>query len=198
MPLTDAEVESLRFHLGYGNIDGVGASAYSPDGFLELFRDVVAPNLTGDVETTASTSASEGISSVTVADTTGIVAHARLLVDVGDAAELVTVRAVSGSAFTAAFTAEHAAPFPVALWGGHARLRRLLHFADTLWQAKQSSDVADVAGLKRIEGDVEWFPGGNTLEEREAAYQRVVLELWRLCQVEPRTFDKRTSQLEVY
>ncbi len=197
MAVTDAEIESLRFHLGYGNLGD--QSLYTPDGFREVFYQEIQPNLTGDTETTATTSATASATgTIAVGSMTGIVTHARLVVDVGDATEIVVVRAVGVSSFTAAFALDHAQPYPVAVMGGQARLRLLLHRADALWQAKQSSDISDVAGIKRIEGDVEWFPGGNTLDDREKAYEKVVGELMWLCQVKPRRGDCRTGQLEAY
>lgn len=199
MAVTDAEVESLRFHLGYGNVSGLGANAYTPDGFKELFDEVIAPNLTTGAETTGTTSVSEaGLATITVGALTGIVVNARLVVDVGDAVEIVVVRSLGVLSFSAVFAAEHEAPFPVAVMGGQARLRLLLHRADAAWQAKQSSDIGDVAGLKRIEGDVEWFPGGNTLEERERAYESVVRELEFLCRVKSLRGKRRCGQLEAY
>jgi hypothetical protein len=196
MAVSDDELESLRFHLGYGNVDS-GAYPYTPDGFKELFGQVIQPNLTSGAQTTATTSASAGISSVTVVSLTDIAANTRLVVDVGDAVEIVVVRGVSGSAFSAAFTAAHEAPFPVAVMGGEQRLRLLLHRADAAWQAMQAGDVTDVAGIKRIEGDVEWFPGGNTLKERRATYRNIVCELSRLCRVAPADCGP-TGQLEAY
>jgi hypothetical protein len=196
MAVTDDEIESLRFHLSYGNLAEDGP--YTPDGFRAVFYQVIQPNLTGGAETTASTSISEaGTATVTVASLTGIATNARLVVDVGDAVEIVVVRATGVLTFTAAFALAHAAPYPVAVMGGQARLRLLLHRADAAWQAMQAGDVGDVAGLKRIEGDVEWFPGGDTLKGREKAYERVVLELSRLCRVEPVGMG-RCGQLEAY
>ncbi|HEY3498038.1 MAG TPA: hypothetical protein VGK73_25240 [Polyangiaceae bacterium] len=195
--MSEAEVESLRFHLGYGQVQGVGANAYTPDGFYEIFHQVVAPNLTGDTETTGTTTISAGSATVTVASMTGIAVHARLVVDVGDAAEIVAVRATGASSFTAVFANDHAQPYPVAVMGGQARLRLLLHRADALWQAKQSSDISDTAGIEEIVGDVKFFEG-NILKAREKAYEKVVGELMWLCQVKPRRGDCRTGQLEAY
>lgn len=196
MAVTDAEIENLRFHLGYGNI-AIGAYPSTPDGFRELFTQVIAPYLTGDTETTASTDAAVGTSTVTVASMTGIVVNARLMVDVGDLTEIVAVRAVAASSFTAVFANAHTANFPVAVMGGQARLRLLLHRADATWQAMQSSDVGDAAGIKRIEGDIEWFPGGGTLKERRKSYDAVVNELSRLTRV-PRADVRSGGQLEAY
>jgi hypothetical protein len=181
--VTDDEIESLRFHLSYGNLSEDGP--YTPDGFQAVFYQVIQPNLTTGAMTTASGSATAGISSVTVADITGIAAQTRLVVDVGDAAEVVVVRSVGASAFTAQFAADHTAPFPVAVMSGEARLRLLLHRADATWRATQAADIGASAGLKRIEGDVEWFPGGNTLQGRQKAYRAVVGELSRLVRVAP-------------
>lgn len=194
MAVSDDEIESLRFHLGYGNLSEDGP--YTADGFRAVFYQVIQPNLTTAAETTATTAASVGLSSVTVASLTGIAAHTRLVVDVGDAAEVVVVRSVAGSEFSAVFAAEHSASCPVAVMSGEARLRLLLHRADATWQSMQSSDVGDVAGLKRIEGEAEWFPGGGTLKERTAAYETVVVELSMLCRVESLRGRKRSGQLE--
>ncbi len=197
MAVSDDEIESLRFHLGYGNLSEDGP--YTADGFRAVFYQVIQPNLTTGAETTATTSVgAAGLATVTVGALTGIAANARLLVDVGDAMEIVVVRATGVLAFTAAFAAEHTQPYPVAAIGGQQRLRILLHRADAAWQAFSSSDVGDVAGLKRIEGDVEWFPGGNTLKERKASYESIVEELAFLCRVESRRGHKRCSQLEAY
>ena len=53
--LTTAEIENLRFHLGYGNLQ-VGAYPYTPDGFFELFTNVIKPYLS-DAEATSATTA---------------------------------------------------------------------------------------------------------------------------------------------
>ncbi len=161
MALSTSEVLSLRFHLGYGNIS-IDGWPYSPDGFVALFEQVIAPNLDGSTETTATTAITAGTSAtVTPVAMTGIVAHAKLVVDVGDDVELVTVRSVTVSTFTAKFAKAHpSSGYPVALMGGHARLRLLLNQAETAWQAIQDASVGATAGLKQVDkGDVEWFQG---------------------------------------
>lgn len=186
MAITDSEVESLRFHLGYGNI-GLGTSAYSPDGFKELFRDVVAVYLTGDTETTATGAITAGaVATVTPAAMTGIVAYARLVVDVGDDAEIVTVRSVTLTTFSARFSKTHATGYPVAVLGGQARLRLLLNQADAAWQAMQDPSVGSTAGLKQVDkGDVEWFQGFQVLKDRLSHYRAIVSQISSLVRVEP-------------
>jgi hypothetical protein len=196
MAVTDDEIESLRFHLSYGNLAEDGP--YTADGFRAVFYQVIQPNLTGGAETTATTSVGEaGIATVTVGSLTGIAANARLVVDVGDAAETVVVRATGVLSFTATFALPHTQPYPVAVMGGQARLRLLLHRADAAWQAMQAGDVADVAGIKRIEGDIEYFKSAELLRAREKAYETIVRQLAKLCRVKPA--DQGCSgQLEAY
>lgn len=186
MALSSAEVESLRFVLGYGNID-VGAYPYTPDGFKELFDQVIAPNLTGDTETTASATITAGATAtVTPVSMTEIVPHARLIVDVADLAEIVTVRAVTGSTFTALFANAHTGTYPVAIWAGHARLRYLLHRADQAWIGLQDSSVGDVAGIKQVDkGDIEWFEGFRVLKDRVEHYKTIVWHISSLVRVQP-------------
>lgn len=184
MAISDSEVESLRFHLGYGNIN-VGAYPYTPDGFKELFKDVVAPNLTGDVETSSVTPITGGnVATVTPLSMTGIVTNARLVVDVGDDAEIVAVRSVTVTAFSARFAKAHSAGYPVALLGGQARLRLLLGQADTAWQALQDPSVGSTAGLKQVDkGDVEWFQGFQVLKDRLSHYRSITAQISSLVRV---------------
>ncbi len=197
MALTDSEVESLRFHLGYGNI-GLGTSTYSPDGFKELFNDVVAAYLTGDTETTATTAITASTNvSVTPVSMTGIVPYAKLVIDVGEDVELVTVRTVTVTAFTAKFAKAHPSTgYPVAVMGGHARLRLLLGQADTAWQAMQDPSVGATAGLKQVDkGDVEWFQGFQVLKDRVNHYRTIVMQISSLVRVEPVWATVRSPQL---
>lgn len=199
MALSDSEIESLRYHLGYGNI-GLGVSMYTPDGFKELFDQIIAPYLTGDTETTATTSIVAGTSAtVTPVSMTGIVPYAKLVIDVGDDVELVMVRSVSVSAFTAKFAKAHPSTgYPVALMGGHARLRLLLNQADNAWQAMQDPSVGATAGLKQVDkGDVEWFQGFQVLKDRLKHYQAIVGQIASLVRVEP-VGRGSSSQMALY
>jgi hypothetical protein len=199
LALTTSEVESLRFHLGYGNA-GVGAYPYTPDGFQAIFEQVVAPNLTGSTETTATTAISAGsTTTVTPVSMTGIVVHAALVIDVGPAAEMVQVRSVTATTFTATFSLEHpASGYPVALMGGHARLRWLLSKADAAWVALQDATIGDTAGLKQVDkGDIEWFPGFEVLDNRKQHYAAIVEQISSLVRVEP-VRRGRTGLMEAY
>jgi hypothetical protein len=201
--LTTAEIEALRFFLGYGNIS-IGGYPYTPDGFFELFNSVVAPNLTSGEETTATTAIVAGsTTTVTPVSMTSIVVGSKLVVDVGAAAEVVSVKSVTGSTFSASFVSAHpASGYPVALFSGVARCRMLLDRADRAWTAMQDvGDIASTAGLKKVD-EIEWYgsgTGGNqVLSGREQLYNAIVANLSSLVRVERVGVDIRNTTLEPY
>lgn len=202
MALTSSEIQSLRFHLGYGAV-GI-ASPYLPDTFLELFRDVVAPNIESGTSTTSVTSVSAGTATIVVASATDIVARTRLVVDVGDKEETVVVRAVSGTSITADFALAHTStPYPVAIESGETRLRSLLGAADAVHAKMTATTAIDSAGLKRAE-DIEWYPDGSSgisggvIGAQLRAYRQIVGQLSSLVRVQPVWAQGRTTGLETY
>lgn len=198
MALTDAEIQSLRHHLGYGNVS-TGAYPYTPDGFYELFTSVISPNLQTGAETTSATATTAGASTAIVVEaSTGIVAYARLVIDVGDQAEIVTVKAVSGLNVTAYFTIAHSGTYPVAVESGVSRLRMLLHRADAAWQALTSGKMFSGAGIKQVD-EVHFFDpksGGASaqLAGTRKAYEAVVWEISSLVRVLPRWASQRAAR----
>lgn len=201
MALTTAEQESLRFHLGYGNIGAAGAP-YTPDGYLEIIDQVVSANLSTGTETSATTSVSaNSTTTVTPAAMTGIAANVSLVVDVGDEAEVVVVKAVSGSTFTAKFEKAHTtAGYPISTMCGVARCRMMLWDADKAWGKLQELGIVSRAGIKRAD-EVEFFGKGSYLDERKSHYIGIVSSLASLVQVAPKWADTRgggSSRLEAY
>lgn len=199
---TGWEAQALRRHLGYGNID-TGAYPYTADGFLELFNGVVVPNLQTALETTCSSSvAAAGVATVTLASVVGISAYTRLVADVGEDAEVVTVRSVSGSTVTARFAKAHTASYPVAIESGTAILRMLLHSADSTYDAIRSSKILSSAGLASVgRGAVEWFEGGWVLKDTISQYRAVVQQISDLVRVPMREGaggDDGPARLEAY
>ncbi len=202
MALTSSEIQSLRFHLGYGNI-GVNAYPYTPDGFYELFTQVVAPNLETAAVTSSTTAVTAGTTqAITVASPTDIVVNTSLVVDVGDEAEVVIVKAISGSTVTAAFTKAHSSGgYPVAIMSGEARLRMLLWDADQAWKSAQNSKITKTAGLKQLgQGEIEWFPNGSVLSDSLEHYKSIVMTISLLVRVEPSWAEAlgRSTRLEAY
>lgn len=200
--LTDAEIEALRFHLGYGNI-GVGGYPHSPDGYLEAFRDVVAEYLTTDEETTATTAITAGsTTTVTPASMTGIAVNVRLVVDVAEETEFVVVKSTTGTTFTAKFTLAHpASGYPVAIESGLTRARYLIHRANKAHEKLNSGSITTSAGLKSVgRGAVEWYGDGAVFKQTMEHYRGIVQQLADLVRIQPRWVNENesTRQLEAY
>ncbi len=200
MAMTDAEIEATRFHLGYGNLD-FGAYPYTEDGFKQIFRDVVAPNLTVGAETTATGSTVGGgaPSTVTPVAMDEIAVHSRLVIDAGDATETVVVSAVTATTFTARFSLAHSGGYPVCVASGQTRLRQLLHQCDKAWDACLSQNIGGTAGIKKVD-EIEFFGGFSVLKERLFQYKNIVLQLSSLVRVEPQWLNQGggRTQLEAY
>lgn len=201
MALTDAEIEELRFHTGWGNID-VGAYPHTPDGFYEVFHEVVSDNLTTGTETTVTASVSAtGSATCTPASMTDISAMVRLVIDAGDDEEVVVVRSTTATTFTATFAKTHTGPFPVATLSGVSRARSLLHRINAVYTSLTGTTVTQAAGLKMVgQGEVEWFGAGATLSAMNAHLLALRRELSSLIRV-PLRWDLeggRLNQLETY
>jgi hypothetical protein len=199
MALSTSEIESLRHHLGYGNI-GATAGAYSPDGFRDLFTDVISPTLSTGTETTATTAVTAGsTTTVTPAAMTDISANVALVVDTGSQAESVIVKATTATTFTAYFEKAHtAAGYPIATMSGLARLRLLLWDADKAWMGLNSSSVGNTAGIKRVD-EIEFFGKGQAvLKGKSEHYKSIVWSISHLVQVAPRWAERGGTRLEAY
>lgn len=158
MALTESEVESLRFFLGWGNLN-VRAYPYTRDGWWEALYGVVRENLTEGAETTSSVAiAAPGIVTVTPASMTDIVTHARLVIDVGEDEETITVRSTTPTTFSARFALAHAADYSIAVESGVTRCRQLLTKAYSVLSVLVGTKITSSAGLKMVgQGEVEWF-----------------------------------------
>jgi hypothetical protein len=194
MTLSTSELDSLRVHLNFGAIL-VGAVPYTPDGFWQLFEQVISPYLSTGTETTSTTATTAGaVTAITVADASGFSAYDHAVIDVGDNAEIVQLQATTTGAtetLTAKFAIAHSASgYPVATMSGKARLRMLLHDADVAYRALTGQSVGSVAGLKSVDKeDVVWQDGagGNVLDGRLDHYKMIQAKIADLVQVWPRT-----------
>lgn len=202
--LTSAEIEATRFHLNWGNI-GVGGYPYTPEGFYELFEDVIAQYLTTGAETNASTSiTADTITTVTPASMTDIVANVRLVIDTDTDQETVVVKSTTLTTFTARFAKAHAGTYPIAVESGLTRLRSLLADADAAFKALTSSDTGATSGLKRVD-ELEWY--GNTktgtngvLEGKLNHYKAIVARISALVRVPVNCLDDScgSTTIETY
>lgn len=198
--LTTSELESLRHHLGYGNV-GIGGEPYTEDGFQNLFAAVIAPYLTTGTETSATTAITAGsIVVVTPLVMTDIVANVELVIDNGEDAEIVMVKAVTLTTFTARFVKAHAATgYPVSVMCGKARLRLLLWDANALWRKLTGKDITQSAGIKQLgNGEIEWFAPNAVLRSVQMQYLSVIARISSLVRVTPIGGFGGSSQLESY
>jgi len=193
--LSSAEIESLRFHLGYGNV-GLGALPYTQDGYWSVFDSIVSPYLGTGTETSATTAITAGSTTVvTPAAMTGIAVYGQLVIDVDDLTEVVTVKAATISTFTATFAKAHAdTGYPIATMSGKARLRMLLREADAAWREVSGVSIAASSGLKSVDkADVVWQDSGSSnpaLSGRLFHYRTVVSSISALVRVPIRGADQ--------
>lgn len=202
MTLSTAEIESVRFHLGYGNV-GIQALPYTDDGYWSIFDSIVSPYLGTGTETSSTTAVTAGSTVVVTPDAmTGITAYSQLVVDVAEQAEVVTVKAVTGSTFTAYFAKAHStAGYPIATMSGLARLRMLLHDADLAWRGMTDISVGATSGLKSVDKeDVVWFEGRRVLGERASHYRAISCSISSLVRVPSRhaAGKNRSIMIEAY
>lgn len=189
MAITTAELDSLRFHLGYGNIN-VGAYPNTPEGFYELFYNVIGPQLSTNTETTSTTAVTAAsTTAITLGSVTNVTAGTQLVVDVGDAAEITVVKSVSGMVATCYFANAHpSSGYPVMVMSGLARLRYLLHTADRVWQKLQSSQITNTAGIHELgNGEIKFFPNGEVYRRTLGHYNGIVEQISRLVRVTSNT-----------
>ncbi len=158
MPLTTAEVERIKFELGY-NLITVGQPYI---GTSSLFEQVIQPYLSSGAATTSDTSVTgDGTpQAITLDDATDFTAGARVTVDVDALAEACTIRSVDGSDIVLVLRKTHTGTYPVAQDGGDTIVREKL---SEIWTARVTRGKAQGRGaLKAITGDVEWYDSGQS------------------------------------
>ena len=175
MALTDGEIAAIKRELGY-NLLEIGAVPYI--GITQLFEQVIQPylatgtNTTSITTVTASTTATPA--TLTLASATGFTALARVIVDVDDREEVVTVQNVSGSTITALFKLAHTGTYPVILEGGESIVRDILRQIRGV--QKQITSATSTAGLKRV--DVIEFYGDSVTTSQTSMLQKLLMH-WR-------------------
>jgi hypothetical protein len=188
MSLSTSEVESLRLHLGYGNLS-ITALPYTPDGWWEVFGTIVSDALGTGTETSGSTAVTAGaVTTITVADASEFSVYDEAVIDVGDNAEIVVIQACTTGGtetLTAYFEKAHSASgYPVATMSGKARLRMLLHDANRAWRMLTDSSVGKASGIKSVDKeDVVFFGGTSVSSGRLSHYQSIVAAISQLVRV---------------
>lgn len=175
MSLTDAELYRLRYELGFNMME---TSAIPYIGVTQLFDQVIQPYLATGTNTTSSTSVTAATTAtpatLTLASATGFASLARVVVDVDDREEVVTVQAVSGSTITALFKLAHSGTYPVILEGGESIVRDILRRIRGVHT--QIASATSTAGIKQV--DVIHFFGDSTSTTQTASLQKLLMH-WR-------------------
>lgn len=175
MALTTGELDRIKVELGFNTLQ-VGATPYI--GISQLFEQVIQPYLATGTNTTSSTTVAAATTAtpatLTLASATGFASLARVIVDVDDREEIVTVQSVSGSTITALLRFAHSGTYPVILEGAESIVRDILRKIRAV--KTQIVAAAQTAGLKRVDV-LEWY--GNTAGTTQTAILNKQLMQWR-------------------
>lgn len=161
MALTDAEIQRIRYELGYPNLD-TAAEPYI--GIVAVFTQVIQPYTLGGAATTSATPVTAASTptpqSLVLNDATGITAGSIVLVDVDARQERATVQSISGASITVQLSLAHTGTYPVVVEGGESIIRDIL--AELRRVSDAIGNLRDRVGLKRAD-EIEFFGGGQTL-----------------------------------
>lgn len=161
MALTDAEIQRIRYELGYPNLN-TAAEPYI--GIVAVFTQVIQPYTLSGASTTSSTPVTAASTptpqSLLLADPTGFTAGAVVIVDVDSRQERATIQSLAGSSATVQLSLAHSGTYPVTVEGGESIIRDILK--ELRFVADAISNLKDRVGLKRAD-EIEFFGGGQTL-----------------------------------
>lgn len=159
MSLSDSEISRLKFELGY-HVLTTGAGPYI--GWVNLFDQIVAPNLPAGAATTSATAvtAASTPTLVTIVLTlaTGFAAGARVWIGVDDNLESATAQSLSGTSLALSLSKAHTGTYPVYVDGGEGMVRELL---DRIRATKMQLAATYGEGqLKKVD-ELEWYQTGS-------------------------------------
>lgn len=152
--LTEIELDRVKFE-AMDNVLGFGAVPYAS---IRNVYGIIQDNVqSSSVDPTSSSTAvtTAVAATLTLADATGITAGTRVVLDVDDAREVVTVRSVSGSVISVVCTKAHAGTYPVEIESALTIVRGLLADLETLSQRERV--LYSSAGVKSVDGEIEFF-----------------------------------------
>lgn len=160
--LTDDEIERAKVALETHVLDTGAQPYFSFPAAFDVIRDHVTSSSVGPTASSTAVTA-PGAVTLTLADATGFAAFQRVVLDVDDARETCTVKAVVGSTIAVNCRYTHAGTYPVQVESALTLVRGLLSDLVTLEQLERGA-FAD-AGVKRVD-EVEFFgasEGGSSL-----------------------------------
>lgn len=165
MPLLPSEIARIKSELGF-NLLSVGAEPYVS--IVAFFDSVVTPyTLTGAATTSATAVTAAGTptpTTLTLASADGFTPGAIAVVDVDARQERATVSAVSGSDVTLQLALDHVGSYPVVVESGESIIRDIL--SELRAVATEIGSLRSRVGIKSVDGEIEFFGGGNTVSSQ--------------------------------
>jgi hypothetical protein len=186
--LTNSELERIRFELGYPNLS---TSAEPYIGITAFFSQILQPYLLSGASTTSATPVTAATTptpqTLALVSATGIEVGNVVVVDVDARQERATVASVSGNNITLQLSLAHSGTYPVTVEGAESIIRDILNQLRRITDGMNGkagvlTALASRAGIKRVEGEVEFFGGGNTLasQGKDPVTQLFeIREMWR-------------------
>lgn len=194
--LTDDELARIRLELGDHVLDA-GAFPYADlRSVYAIVRDhVVSSSVAPTTSATPVTDAGPAL--LTLASVVGLATSSRVQLDVDDARETVTVRAVIGSTISVICRKAHAGTYPVEVESPLTIVRGILSTLARLEQVDTLESFAAL-GLVRVD-EVEWSEEGRD-RAIERARSKLQLRLADACGLRDTLRQNRgtTSSFEVY
>jgi hypothetical protein len=166
--LSDEEIDRIKAEL-FDNVLGVGATPYfNIRGVYSVIQDYVTSSAT-DPTTSSTTVSTAGPTTISVASASGLSAGTRIVIDVDQQRETVTVRNVSGTTLSVICSKLHSGTYPVEIESGITIVRGFLSDLANLEQVRTVEAFAAL-GLKQVD-EVVWQDGqsGNLLSLIHAA-----------------------------
>lgn len=161
--LTDDELARIKAEV-FDNLLGLGAVPYFDVRTLyPVIRDNVVSSSV-DATTSSTSVTSPGATTITLASATGYAAGQRIVLDVDDQRETVTIRSLSGAVASVVCRYTHSGVYPVAVESPLTLVRGYISDLITLEQVERGA--FDTAGVRRVD-EIEFFgraEGGSKLQ----------------------------------
>ncbi len=159
MALLNSEIVRIKYELGFSTLS-VGAEPYV--GISAIFSQVVQTYAAAGAVTTSSTAvtatSSETPVTLTLTSATGFSQFDTVVVDVDERQESATVQSISGASLVVMLSKAHTGTYPVTVEGSESIVRGILRKLISLDAPDGAiAKAVGTAGIKRIEGDVEFF-----------------------------------------
>jgi len=159
--LSTAEIARIKFELGY-NVLTVGAEPYIS--WVNLFDQIVAPNLPAGAATTSATAVTAAstptLVTLVLALATGFATGERVWVGVDANLETATIQSLSGANMAVSLSNAHTGTYPVYIDGGEAMVRELL---DKIKATKARLGATFGGGALKKVDEIEFYSSGKTL-----------------------------------